>query len=109
MNRGILSTVYAGLRGKADRDQVLEIYRNFYAGSPFVRVLPPGMLPGTKPVSGSNHCDVGLVTDARTGRVIVVSAIDNLIKGASGQAVQNMNIMFGLPEAAGLDSPGIYP
>lgn len=109
MNRGILSTIYAGLRKSCTPGEIAGLYQDFYTGSPFVRVLPPGMLPATKSVCGSNHCDIGLVVDDRTGRVVVVSAIDNLIKGASGQAVQNMNIMFGLPEEAGLDRPGMYP
>ncbi|MFZ5645948.1 MAG: N-acetyl-gamma-glutamyl-phosphate reductase [Bacillota bacterium] len=109
MNRGILSTMYAKLKGQAEVEEINALYREFYEGSPFVRVLPPGMLPGTKSVSGSNHCDIGLVVDGRTGRVVVVSAIDNLIKGASGQAVQNMNIMFGLPEEVALGRPGMYP
>jgi len=108
MNRGILSTIYASLKN-VGREEITDLYREFYEGSPFVRVLPPGMLPGTKSVSGSNHCDIGLVVDDRTGRVVVASAIDNLIKGASGQAVQNMNIMFGLSEGMGLGRPGMYP
>lgn len=109
MNRGMLSTIYAGLKGTLSTGEITGLYREFYSGSPFVRILPPGMLPGTKSVSGSNHCDIGLEVDDRTGRVVVASAIDNLIKGASGQAVQNMNIMFGLPEDAGLERPGMYP
>ncbi len=111
MNRGILSTMYVVLKGdgNGDVDEIFALYREFYSGSPFVRVLPPGMLPGTKSVSGSNHCDIGLAPDPRTGRMVVVSAIDNLIKGASGQAVQNMNVMFGLPEETGLERPGLYP
>lgn len=109
MNRGILSTMYAGLKVKAGREEIIAMYREFYAGSSFVRVLPSGMLPGTKHVAGSNHCDLGIVTDNRTGRVVVVSAIDNLIKGAAGQAVQNMNIMFGIPEETALGRLGIYP
>lgn len=109
MNRGILSTMYAGLKRKAGQDEIIAMFREFYAGSPFVRVLPSGMLPGTKYVSGSNHCDLGIVIDNRTGRVVVVSAIDNLIKGAAGQAVQNMNIMFGIPDDTSLGSPGMYP
>ena len=109
MIRGILSTIYAGLKGKISMDEINGLYNEFYAGSPFVRVLPPGMLPATKFVCGSNHCDIGLVVDERTGRVVIVSAIDNLIKGASGQAIQNMNVLFGLPEETGLDRPGMYP
>lgn len=109
MIRGILSTIYAGLKANTDVNELNSLYNEFYAGNPFVRVLPTGMLPATKSVSGSNHCDIGLVIDDRTGRVIVVSAIDNLIKGASGQAVQNMNILFGLPEETGIGMPGMFP
>ncbi len=109
MSRGILSTIYAGLKESLGRDEVAALYREFYSASRFVRILPPGMLPSTKSVCGSNHCDIGLVVDDRTGRVVVLAAIDNLIKGASGQAVQNMNVMFGLPEETGLDRPGFYP
>ncbi|HHW42514.1 N-acetyl-gamma-glutamyl-phosphate reductase [Desulfofundulus thermobenzoicus] len=109
MNRGILSTIYARLLMSLGQEEILSLYREFYREAKFVRVLPAGMLPATKMVVGSNHCDIGLVVDSRTGRVVVVSAIDNLIKGAAGQAVQNMNIMFGLPEDTGLAGPGMYP
>lgn len=109
MNRGILSTVYARLNRPMSLEEVRSVYEDFYRGEFFVRLLPPGMLPQTKAVTGSNHCDVAPVVDPRTGRVVVVSAIDNLVKGAAGQAVQNMNLMFGLPETAGLDRPGLYP
>lgn len=109
MNRGILSTIYARLKHGADAGGLTELYRQFYAHEPFVRVLPAGMLPGTKAVAGSNHCDIGLVYDPRTRRVVVVTAIDNLIKGAAGQAVQNMNIICNLPESTGLAGPGMYP
>lgn len=109
MTRGILCTAYARLACTAETAELVEIYRRFYAGERFVRVLPPGMLPATKMVAGSNHCDIGLVVDRRARRVVVVSAIDNLLKGAAGQAVQNMNIMFGLPEGEGLTGPGVYP
>ncbi|OAT80317.1 N-acetyl-gamma-glutamyl-phosphate reductase [Desulfotomaculum copahuensis] len=109
MLRGILSTIYGRLTRPLSGGQAHALYRDFYAGERFVRVLPPGMLPATKAVAGSNHCDLGVVVDGRTGRVVVVSAIDNLIKGAAGQAVQNMNIMSGLPEDTGLCGPGVYP
>ena len=71
--------------------------------------MPRGMLPQIKWVAGTNHCDLGLVTDPRTGRVIIVSAIDNVVKGASGEAVQNMNLLFGLPEDTALAGPWLYP
>ena len=109
INRGILSTIYARLKQDLNLAQVRSIYEDFYRSEFFVRLLPPGLLPQTKAVAGSNHCDVVPVVDRRTGRVVIISAIDNLIKGAAGQAVQNMNIMFGLPETIGLDKPGLYP
>ncbi|MDK2887769.1 MAG: N-acetyl-gamma-glutamyl-phosphate reductase [Thermoanaerobacter sp.] len=109
MIRGILSTIYARLAGQKSTEEILALYREFYRQEKFVRVLPAGMLPATKMVAGSNHCDIGLVVDRRTGRVVIISAIDNLIKGAAGQAVQNMNIMFGLAEDTGLYGPGVYP
>jgi len=109
MTRGILVTIYAPLRQEMTTGGLLEVYTAFYAGEPFVRILPEGILPQTKAVFGSNYCDIGVVADTRTGRVVVLAAVDNLVKGASGQAVQNMNIMFGVDETAGLSGPGIYP
>ena len=109
LTRGILTTITARLaRGQTTAD-LLEAYREFYRDRPFVRVLDEGRLPETKHVLHSNLCDIGLVGDPRTGRVIVVSAIDNLAKGASGQAVQCFNLMAGLDERAGLWFPGLYP
>ncbi|RJQ28335.1 MAG: N-acetyl-gamma-glutamyl-phosphate reductase [Peptococcaceae bacterium] len=109
VTRGILSTVYAKLKKFAGTGDLIDIYREFYRSEYFVRVLPEGMHPQLKWVAGTNFCDLGVTADPRTGRVIVISAIDNLIKGASGQAVQNMNIICGLPEATALETPGIYP
>lgn len=109
MTRGILATVYFTLARPMTTSELRAAYQEFYAGEPFMRVLPPGVLPQTKAVSGSNHCDINVVVDARTGRAVVLSAIDNLIKGAAGQAVQNMNLMFGYPETEGLAGPGLYP
>lgn len=109
MTRGILSTMYGKLNKSVDTGTLRDLYVKFYENEPFVRILPPGMLPQTKAVTGSNCCDLAVAADPRTGRAVVLSAIDNLIKGAAGQAVQNMNIMFGLDETAGLDSPGMYP
>lgn len=109
VNRGILSTIYASLTAKMSVDEILEIYRTCYADERFVRICPTGTLPNISSVNGSNFCDIGCVVDGRTGRVIVVSAIDNLIKGASGQAIQNMNIMCGLPEDAGLERIALFP
>ena len=109
MTRGILCTVYATPLRTVTAADVLDLYRETYRNEPFVRVLPDGMLPQTKAVAGSNYCDLAAVVDARTGRLILFSAIDNLVKGAAGQAVQNMNIMCGLPETRGLEQPPLYP
>jgi N-acetyl-gamma-glutamyl-phosphate reductase len=109
MDRGILSTIYATAKKKNTTLELITLYKEFYKGEGFVRVLPEGQFPSTAYVRGSNFCDIGLTLDARTGRVIVVSAIDNLVKGASGQAVQNMNIVCGFPENLGLEGLGIFP
>ncbi len=109
MTRGILSTVYARLTQEMSTEAVSELYTQFYANEPFVRVLPPGEYPQTKAVMGSNYCDVGLEVDTRTRRVIAMAAIDNLGKGAAGAAVQNLNLMFGFDETAGLKVPGLMP
>ncbi len=109
MDRGILSTLYASLTKETSVDELLSLYQKFYRNEGFVRVLPEGIYPSTLYVRGSNFCDIGLTIDKRTGRVIVVSAIDNLVKGASGQAVQNMNIMNGFPENLGLDALPLFP
>ncbi|MDA8097670.1 MAG: N-acetyl-gamma-glutamyl-phosphate reductase [Desulforudis sp.] len=109
MTRGILATVYVNLKNYFDREELYTVFAEFYRDEPFVRVLPPGVLPQTKAVAGSNHCDIGIVSDSRTNRAIILSAIDNLVKGASGQAIQNMNLLFGLDETTGLMYPGLYP
>jgi len=109
MDRGILSTMYAALAKEVTTEKLVSLYREFYAGEPFVRVLPQGSLPSTANVRGSNFCDIAPLVDSRTGRVIVVSAIDNLVKGASGQAVQNMNIACGFPETLGLEGLAFFP
>jgi len=109
MNRGIHSTIYATLATRISTDDLNAMYRDFYKGAFFVRVLEKGRFPATKYVSGSNFCDINVVVDERSNRVIVMSVIDNLIKGAAGQAVQNMNIISGLDEKAGLDGCPLYP
>ena len=109
LTRGILTTITARLTRSQTTGDLLAVYREFYRDRPFVRVLDEGRLPETKQVLHSNLCDIGVVADARTGRVVVVSAIDNLAKGASGQAVQCFNLMAGLDERAGLWVPGLYP
>lgn len=102
MNRGILTTSYCPPLGDPSTEELVDLYRSFYERAPFVRVLEAGDLPDTKNVAGLNYCDISLTRDARTGKIIVISAIDNLVKGAAGQAVQNMNILYGLPETMGL-------
>ncbi len=109
MDRGILSTVYASGLKDVTTDQLHKLYGEFYKSEPFVRVLPQGNLPSTAFVRGSNFCDIAPVVDKRTGKIIIVSAIDNLVKGASGQAVQNMNIVCGFPETMGLDGLALFP
>jgi len=109
MDRGILSTVYATPRKATTTEKLVRLYQDFYKGEPFVRVLPQGSLPSTAFVRGSNFCDISPLVDQRTGRVIIVSAIDNLVKGASGQAVQNMNLVCGFPETMGLEGLALFP
>jgi N-acetyl-gamma-glutamyl-phosphate reductase len=109
MSRGILSTMYGSLTRSVTRTELQDLYEDFYQGCFFVRVLPVGQLPMTKAVYSSNHCDIGMVIDERTNRLVVVSAIDNLVKGASGQGIQNLNLMFDLPETCGLEAAGLLP
>jgi N-acetyl-gamma-glutamyl-phosphate reductase len=109
MDRGILSTIYATPKNKVAVEGLLALYSEFYKGEGFVRVLPAGQFPSTSFVKGSNFCDIGIAVDDRTGRVIIVSAIDNLVKGASGQAVQNMNLVCGYPENLGLEGLALFP
>lgn len=109
LKRGILSTIYAKMIKDAGPEEVAALYREFYREEPFVRVCRPGQFPNISSVAGSNFCDIGVTVDKRTGRLIVVSVIDNLIKGASGQAIQNMNLMCGLPERTGLPLVALYP
>lgn len=108
MTRGILVTAYLPLAGRLTTEEATLILQEAYAGEPFVRVLADG-LPQTKATSGSNFCDVAVRVDGRAGIAVAMAALDNLVKGASGQAVQNMNVMFGLPEETGLRMPGLYP
>lgn len=109
IDRGILSTIYTRLKPGVDEARVRETYESFYAGKPWVRVLPKGRLPETRYVRGTMFCDIGLVTDPRTGRLIVLSAIDNLCRGASGQALANANLICGLDMAAGLNLAPVMP
>lgn len=114
MNRGILVTEYASLKRKADGslptyEEIKAVYDKYYAREKFVRVLDAGVCPETKWVEGSNYVDVNFVIDERTGRIIMMGALDNLVKGAAGQAVQNMNLLFGLPESEGLELVPCFP
>ena len=109
MVRGILATCYAALRPGVSADEVDEAFTACYAGEPFIRLLGRNGYPATKAVRGSNVCDIGWHLDPRTGRVVVLSAIDNLVKGAAGQAVQNFNIACGFAEDTALDAIPLYP
>jgi len=103
INRGILSTCYLTLKAPTEEGDILEIYQKFYQNAPFVRIFGPPSLPEIKFVVGTNYCDIGFSIDKRVNKLKVISVIDNLLKGAAGQAVQNMNIMSGFPETLGLD------
>ena len=109
LTRGILSTIYGRLEEGADIGRVLEAYRSFYRDAPFVRVYGPDKPQVSTNVRGSNFCNISVNVDDRTGSLIVVSVIDNLLKGQAGSAVQNMNILFGLEETTGMFRPGQYP
>lgn len=109
MDRGILSTIYATPIKAVSTEELVALYAHSYQHEPFVRILPKGQFPSTAYVRGSNFCDLGVTHDSRTNRVIVVAAIDNLVKGASGQAIQNMNLLCGFPENRGLEGIAIYP
>ena len=109
MNRGILVTAYATLKKKVSEEDIRALYHKYYDSEKFVRVLEKGSCPQTRWVEGSNFVDVNFVLDSRTNRVIMMGAMDNLVKGAAGQAVQNMNLMFGLDEAEGLRMPPVFP
>ena len=111
MNRGILATIYAKVKSKKEEvksAELTQLYKDFYKGEPFVRILE-NVLPNTKYVSGTNFCDIAVQYNETTGRIIVLSAIDNVFKGAAGQAVQNMNLICGLPETTGLNQLTFYP
>ena len=109
MNRGILATEYAKLKKDVSWEEVKAIYDKYYGDEKFIRVLDKGICPETKWVEGSNYVDIGFQIDPRTKRIIMMGAIDNLVKGAAGQAVQNMNLMFGLPESEGLELVPMFP
>ena len=109
MNRGILATEYASLKKDVTYEDVKAIYDKYYKDEKFIRVLDEGVYPETKWVEGSNYVDINFKIDPRTNRIIMMGAIDNLVKGAAGQAVQNMNLMFGLDEAEGLNLVPMFP
>ncbi len=109
MNRGILATIYAKLKPDVDYETVKSVYIKYFGDEYFVRLLNKGHFPETKWVKGSNFIDIGFEVDERCNRLVILGALDNLVKGAAGQAVQNMNLMFGLKETAGLDYAGIMP
>lgn len=109
MNRGILATCYANLNNKYSYADIRNIYEKYYGNEYFIRITKENIFPETKWVKSSNFFDIGFKIDERTNRIIVVGAIDNLVKGAAGQAVQNMNILFGLDEKTGLDFVPTFP
>lgn len=109
MNRGLLATIYVRVRDGATPQALHALLARRFAGEPFVHVLPFGATPATRHVRGSNHALIGVVADRRPGGAILVAAIDNLVKGASGQAVQNMNVLFDLPETSGLTQEPLFP
>jgi N-acetyl-gamma-glutamyl-phosphate reductase len=109
MSRGILATFSAPTRPGVGQDENDAALNTAYAQEPFVHVLPAGEFPRTKSVHGSNSCQLSAVVDGRTGRVLITSVIDNLVKGAAGQALQNTNLMLGLEETLGLEVNGVYP
>ena len=109
MNRGILAASYVRLADGATVEDLRDCLQERYAEEPFVRVVAEGVAPATRHVRGSNHCLIGVFADRLPGRAIIISVIDNLVKGASGQAVQNMNVMFGLDEVLGLEQEALFP
>ncbi|MGM0852164.1 MAG: N-acetyl-gamma-glutamyl-phosphate reductase [Bacillota bacterium] len=109
MTRGIMATMYTELNNTYTTEQLHNIYQDYYEKHPFIRIRPVGQFPSTKEVFGTNFCDISIKVDSRTNRVTIVSVIDNLLKGAAGQAVQNMNVMLGLDETTGLYHYPIYP
>jgi N-acetyl-gamma-glutamyl-phosphate reductase len=109
VDRGILSTLYVRLTKKMKTEELLDVFHDFYQAEPFVRIYSKEKFPNTKNVRGSNYCDIGVKVSESDGRAVIVTAIDNLVKGASGEAVQNMNIMLGYPETMGLDIHPLFP
>jgi N-acetyl-gamma-glutamyl-phosphate reductase len=109
MTRGIMCTIYASQTEKRTVADYIALYREYYAGRRFVRIRPEGQWPATKEVWGTNYCDIGFAADERTGRITIVSVIDNLVKGAAGQAIQNLNLIMNWDETLGLQFTPAYP
>lgn len=109
MSRGILETIYVRLEGRATADELRRALAARYRNEPFVHVAPEGVVPATRDVRGSNHCVIGVFADRLPGRAIIVSVLDNLVKGASGQAIQNMNVMLDVPETTSLEQEALFP
>jgi N-acetyl-gamma-glutamyl-phosphate reductase len=109
MDRGILSTIYVRLKEEVTTRELLELYDKFYEGKKFVRIAPEKIYPSTGDVKGSNFCDIGIKANPKNRTAVIISVLDNLVKGASGQAIQNMNVMMGFPESLGLDMPPVFP
>jgi N-acetyl-gamma-glutamyl-phosphate reductase len=109
INRGILSTIYVEFNGDLKEKDIYTLYKKFYNENSFIRVMPEGKYPDTIQVRGSNYCDLGIKLNKKTNKIIILSAIDNLVKGAAGQAVQNMNLMLGLSEDEGLVNLSLFP
>ena len=102
VDRGILETIYFRAARSTTAAKILSVYESFYKGTPFVRFYDPGLMPDLRAVQRTNFCDIGIKFDSQTGRGVIVAVIDNLVKGAAGQAVQNMNLILGFPEEEGL-------
>jgi N-acetyl-gamma-glutamyl-phosphate reductase len=109
VNRGILSTIYGSLQRDVTPSELTDLYRRYYQDEPFIRICKPGVFPNISSVCGSNRCDIGVTVDKRTKRMIILSAIDNLVKGAAGQAIQNMNLICGFSEETGLAGLSRFP
>lgn len=109
MTRGIMTTMYGTLLQDKNDQDFIDLYQSYYEGRTFIRIRPQGKWPATKEVSGSNYCDIGFSVDRRTGRVTIISVIDNVVKGAAGQAIQNLNVSMGWDETTGLLFAPIYP
>lgn len=108
-SRGMISTIYLPLKKEIDVQQLRSAYESYYSNEPFIRLLPPGVFPDTSLIRGSNQCHISIELDRRTGWLVIMSGIDNLVKGASGEAVQNMNIMMGIDETTGLTGLPTFP